>query len=428
MEKDWQLFRRFMRVLNFTGQWTATLNDTAEMPDIFRRVLDRTGEVRLLDDEITFQAESPWQAAMWLFIRSFILADPTFMPELRQQRAQELGLNNLGVTLTIFRGQGDPTWGLLPGINRDPQRMIHFNRTVDLFIRMLRMAFREVLPELEIEEISLRAIAQHYKLRTNLLDWTTDPEVAVYFATQQAADSPDAVVYSIPLQNHINDGLEICLPPGMAHRLFLQRGVFLQLPEARLRQLREQSTRIIFPKSLEFRLGRSNTDDGAEVSILPPNSKINRLRHLARYLALKFPVDLDLDLLNSELQCAVTRSRIVQKLRTERNIIESWLEDINLMLEQLVISRTENRTNVALEVALAVARNNVNALSLFAPGQRILGLGGNIVGEILAWACVRTQISNNDFQIEALPENARRLINQEAFEDYLIQAFGAEIL
>ena len=80
----------------------------------------------------------------------------------------------------LFRGQANADWDLIPSIERPAQLSIsEREQETSRFIDALLKSFPRYnsLPEIE-----LFAIAQHYGFSTHLLDYTTDPRVAAFFA------------------------------------------------------------------------------------------------------------------------------------------------------------------------------------------------------------------------------------------------------
>lgn len=79
----------------------------------------------------------------------------------------------------VFRGLGDYSFGLIPSIGRVPR----YSPTREM---QVLAAFRRRIPQFTAEtgfgEWDYLAIAQHHGVPTRLLDWTTNPLVAAYFA------------------------------------------------------------------------------------------------------------------------------------------------------------------------------------------------------------------------------------------------------
>ena len=105
-------------------------------------------------------------------------------------------------SFTLFRGQGDASWQLLPGIARPPFKTTDICSDPDdqrdrSKERRLLIVFRDHAPPLLPQwtwagtEAHVRwkqiVVAQHSRLPTRLLDWTSNPLVALFFATEKPA-------------------------------------------------------------------------------------------------------------------------------------------------------------------------------------------------------------------------------------------------
>src|SRR5881275_2503576 len=105
--------------------------------------------------------------------------------------------NSTHGNFTLFRGQQDASWRLLPAIARPPFGERDICRNPDdpadkSKERRLLIAFRDHAPPLLPEwvwtgnDVYVRwkqiVVAQHYRLPTRFLDWTTNPLVALFFA------------------------------------------------------------------------------------------------------------------------------------------------------------------------------------------------------------------------------------------------------
>ena len=96
-----------------------------------------------------------------------------------------------------YRGVSDTEHRLLPTIGRHPH--LDGSGLLNLEQQLLKEFKRcspPYLPRLPSSEFEWLLIAQHYGIPTRLLDWTTNPLVALYFAVCSSPDKPGCI-YSI---------------------------------------------------------------------------------------------------------------------------------------------------------------------------------------------------------------------------------------
>jgi hypothetical protein len=96
----------------------------------------------------------------------------------------------------LFRGQAAKKWPLSPSAGRDQcvgsagyRRADEYNLVKDF----IREAKRYV--ESGFSELEWLALAQHHGLPTRLLDWSTNPLVAAWFACEKEENTDDSVVH-----------------------------------------------------------------------------------------------------------------------------------------------------------------------------------------------------------------------------------------
>jgi hypothetical protein len=125
--------------------------------------------------------------------------------QIRWRRAP-LSLGGYPYRHEFYRGQADAGWSVIPGIGRrigsvdtlraaDAAVSAHFRR------RMTEMGLKRRVhlwehPRGFQDDWSWYIQAQHYRVPTRLLDWTGKPEVALFFAVEEARyDGVDGAFY-----------------------------------------------------------------------------------------------------------------------------------------------------------------------------------------------------------------------------------------
>jgi len=136
----------------------------------------------------------------------------------------------------LFRGQGDVNYKLISSFDRQfektdiSERVRKYQRVVKHFTRL----YKERVDQNAPPEVVLSA-AQHYGLPTRLLDWSSNPFVAAYFAFSFAAlrnqRKGSVAIWSIDLRSkliHEDLGLNVFKARGNT-RASAQHGYFSNL-------------------------------------------------------------------------------------------------------------------------------------------------------------------------------------------------------
>jgi len=155
-------------------------------------------------------------------------------------KLQELGY------FMMHRGHGNSSWPLLPSIaNLSPSQKGYENWVVlqnDLLERFRTRVLPYINPKPE-NHLEWLIIAQHYGLPTCLLDWTTNPLKALFFAVENPSHDVDGAVWAFEPTGYYTeltqlfksegaylDSLASYLPPHIDLRIVAQESCFTFFP------------------------------------------------------------------------------------------------------------------------------------------------------------------------------------------------------
>ena len=95
-----------------------------------------------------------------------------------------------------FRGQADSNWGVQSSFERlSPTERKEAEQRVVRFANWMVQS-SEVMPYIT-DDNQILAIAQHYGLKTPLIDFTREPKVAAFFATHQRGRAACGSIFMI---------------------------------------------------------------------------------------------------------------------------------------------------------------------------------------------------------------------------------------
>ena len=126
----------------------------------------------------------------------------------------------------IYRGQSDSTWELLPSIDRPYSVNCRGSLNREEYEKFLLSRFQaRAVPFLEAppsNDWEWLALAQHHGLPTRLLDWTTNPLIALFFSVHEGSDDRDGILVSYMHSSTSIEPSIIYSPIGAKQRLMYE--------------------------------------------------------------------------------------------------------------------------------------------------------------------------------------------------------------
>ena len=126
----------------------------------------------------------------------------------------------------IYRGETSHHQKVSSGLYREYSEIDAEHFDIEAVQKDILRKARDYIPH-EMKDFELTATLQHYGDKTNLIDFTTDCLVALFFACDGKPEEPGRVIL---LQRESED-YEVEKPPGTIRRAEAQKSIFVQAPK-----------------------------------------------------------------------------------------------------------------------------------------------------------------------------------------------------
>ena len=285
--------------------------DWSEVEKIYKDIKEANKAITQIGDCI-FQVASPWHAYF-------------FMQSLAYNRDRNTH------TKFLYRGQSSPEKPLSTFYRKgvDPETA---NAAIGAF--KMYAHYYGYTDEDQFSEHNLVLMARHHGLSTSHLDFTIDPAVALYFAGTGESVDGNSRIFFAPLSMLLRYA-KLYYPPLFAQRLYVQRGVLLDIPEDDFPVFHSQFCELRFPREQLFVVYRK----GKEVSLFPDNAIDDFFELLATLAMTETPPFEHIDIHMERLFKGIKSLEGLKKKKNIKKIIKSCFEDFLCMQVTLTVSR-----------------------------------------------------------------------------------------
>lgn len=304
---------------------------------------------------------SPWHACVYLYKQMALHANNDLDASFRAKATEEIGIP-LPIIGWLFRGQRNPEWHIQTSMQRleGIERIAAMSSSLR-FSALLRKTISECgFPF--IDDQVLMAAAQHYGIATNLLDFSIDPAVAVFFANEQPNDPNTGAVFGMHTPKALyRFGFKLVLPPPFVERIYIQRGVFLQDSDDQPQTFKSECHEIRFIKDPEFEVIRAGK---IEPNILKADPFLETLTETSQKWASagnrwqEIPQSARVQILNRDFENLRQHLPENYSKAIAQDEIALWVEGAVNLIEALGCGQLDGKLYFTQNITDSVAENN----------------------------------------------------------------------